>query len=155
MQVDAFGSPDSLLLTKVFAFNPDSNCMLQAGASLLGKPPKGVAGLCLQCPYHPRDLLACACVCKAWRNGKAKAVLPVLMLHEDDLEWLIQLNHVQMAAVRDVHMPILPVGSGCATASVMLLAYICGLLPMLQRLKLEWGDFNYMQEEVIEVGLHS
>ena len=97
---------------------------------------------------HPRDLLASVCVCKAWRNGKAKAVLPVLKLHHTDLKWLIKLTHAQMAADRDVRMRFLPARPsqpGCATASVMLLAFICGRLSMLQRLQLD-------EQDLIEVG---
>ena len=68
----------------------------------------------------------------------------------DDLHWLIQLNHAQMAAVRDIHMQYICTSPQDAKASVMLLAFICGRLTMLQQLKLVWGrlqdsSFNPLQ----------
>lgn len=114
--------------------------MLQAG------PPEGWADLSeallvsvFSALDHPSGLLACACVCNAWRQSSADAVLPKLALHHDDLDWLIQLNHEQMAAVRDVDMGFICPSPQGATDSVMLLAFICGRLSMLQRLMLHWG----------------
>ena len=123
--------------------------MLQAGPFLWAKLPEELLVSVFNALVHPRDLLACACVCKAWRNGKAKSVLPVLDLQHDDLNWLIQLNHVQMAAVRDVNMCFSCTGPPEATASVMLLTFICGRMSMLQRLKLDFGEAD---AEFFEVG---
>ncbi len=77
--------------------------------------------------------------------------MSVLDLHHDDLKWLSQLTHAQMAAVRDVQLRFISAGPGYATASAMLLAFICGRLSMPQRLKLDWGN-NYQQEDLSEVG---
>lgn len=92
---------------------------------------------------HSRDLLACACVCKAWRIGKAEALMPRLHLPWEpgeglhyDLPRLLQLNAVQMAAIRDVCMPF-SCDKEDVAASPMLLAFVCGRLPMLQRLELD------------------
>ena len=124
------------LLTEAVALTLDSNSMLQAGAPFWANLPEDLLVSVFSAFDHPRDLLACACVCKAWRSGKAKAVLPVLDVWWADLRLLIQLNHVQMAAVKDVHIRFTSVGPGYATASVMLFTFICGRIPMLQRLKL-------------------
>lgn len=86
---------------------------------------------------HPRDLLACACVCKAWSIGRAKALLPRLRLGHQDLAWLLQLNPVQMAAIRDLCMEFIHDQPEDAAASAMLLAFVCGRLPRLQRLGLD------------------
>ena len=137
------------LLTEAFAANPDSNSVLQAGPFSWGQLPEDLLVSVFSALDHPRDLLACACVCKAWRNGKAKAVLPVLDLQHDDLNWLIQLNHGQMAAVRDINMCFSCEGPPDATASVMLLSFICGRLSRLRRLKLYFGDAD---AEFFEVG---
>ena len=153
MQVGAAGS--AWLLTAAFALNPDSNSMLQAGSpKRWADLPEELLVSVFAALDHPRDLLACAFACKAWRNGKAKAVLPVLDLHHTDLKWLSQLTQVQMAAVRDVCMRFLPTRRsqpGCATASFILLAFICGRLSMLQRLKLKWEEFDD-QDDFQEVG---
>ena len=55
---------------------------------------------------HPRDLLACACVCKAWRNGEWKAFQPMMEYVQDygGLDHLITLTPIQLAALRQVHM---------------------------------------------------
>ena len=63
-------------------------------------------------------------------------MLPELVLEHDDLRWLIQLSPVQMAAVRDVNMGFWGFEDYCATASVMLLVFVCRL-PQLQLL--DWG----------------
>ena len=132
----------------------DSNSMLQAGPPIWANLPEDLLASVFSALDYPRDLLACACVCKAWRNGKAKVALPVLSLHHTDLEWLSQLTHAQMAAVRDVRMRFLPAHRsqpGCVTASFMLLAFICGRLSMLQQLKLNWENFHD-QDHFDEVG---
>ena len=118
--------------------------MLQAGPCFCANLPEELLASVFKALDHPRDLLACACVCKAWRNAKAKAILPVLNLDNEDLKWLIQLNHVQMAAVRDVHMSLSCTLHHLAdeTASIMLLTFICGRLSMLQQLRLYWGDIS-------------
>ena len=103
---------------------------------------------------HPRDLLTCAGVCKAWRAGKAKATLPTLDLSNDDLTWLLHLNSAQMAAVREVTLGFYSDTPEDATASIMLLAFICGRLPKLRWLKLYWGD-PFQQEDFAEVGCTS
>ena len=71
MQAGAFGSVDSLAADRDFFLNLNSNSMLQGG------PPEGWADLpeellvsVFNALDQPRDLLACACVCNAWRNGK-------------------------------------------------------------------------------------
>ena len=56
---------------------------------------------------HHKDLLARACVCKAWRpaawkTGKAKALLPKLNLQRDHNNCLVRLNHFQREAVREL-----------------------------------------------------
>ena len=86
----------------------------------------------------------------ARRGGMARQRLLCLSWIHDDLHWLIQLNHAQMAAVRDIHMQYICTSPQDAKASVMLLAFICGRLTMLQRLKLVWGrlqdsSFNPLQ----------
>ena len=111
--------------------------MVQAACSPWAQLPDELLISVFNTLNHPRDLSACACVCKAWRNGKIKAAMSVLDLHHDDLYWLIQLNHAQMAAVRDVHVRYLCTNPCVAKASVMLLAFICGRLSTLQRLKLD------------------
>ena len=116
--------------------------MLQAGPPCWANLPEELLVSVFSTLDRPRDLLACACVFKAWRDGNAKAVVPVLDLWCEDLRFLIQLNPVQMAAVRDVHMRFVSTGPVYATASVMLFTFICGRLPMLQRLKLDWGDWK-------------
>ena len=99
---------------------------------------------------HLRDLLACACVCKAWRTGKAKALLPRLNLERDDFALLLQLSPLQMAAVREVFMCFFG-DPEYATASVMLLSFVCGRLPMLQRLMLDCGDPFQRKDDFAEV----
>ena len=139
MLVGALASLTAWLLTEGLALNLDSNSSLQAGAPFWAKLPKELLVSVFNALDHPRNLLACACVCKAWRSGTAKAAPPVLDLWCEDLRFLIQLNHVQMAAVRDIRMCFRSQHPGDATASVMLLAFICGRLSVLQRLKLDWG----------------
>ena len=78
-----------------------------------------------------------ACV-QGVEDGQKKAELSVLDLHHDGLYWLIQLSHAQMTAVRDVNVHYLCTKPRVAKASVMLLAFICGRLSTLQRLKLNW-----------------
>ena len=87
---------------------------------------------------HPKDLLACDCAGKAWRTGRATARLPKLALHCDDLDWLLKLNPVQLAAVREVRMGFNEYPE-IASASVMLLASFSGRLSSLQRLELHWN----------------
>ena len=149
MQVGAFVSTDSLADGKSFCSNSNSNSMLQAGAPFWLNLPEELLVSVFNALVRPRDLLACACVCKAWRNGKAKAVLPALDLWCEDLHFLSQLNHVQLAAVRGLRMHFVSTGPGYATASIMLFTFICGCLPMLRRLSLNWG--NYKEQADVEV----
>ena len=136
---------------RLFALDPDSNSMLQAGACFWANLPEDLLVSVFNAFSRPRDLLACACVCKAWRNGKAQAALPVWDLWCKDLLFLVKLNHVQLAAVRDVRMCFRSADPGCATASTMLLTFICCRLPMLQQLELDWGGVED-QEDLLEVG---
>ena len=94
---------------------------------------------------HPKDLFACACVCKALRNTKAKALPPVLVLYEgrDDLDWLITLTPTQMAAVCDVYM-VFSCTAPHALGYAMMLTLICGGSPRLQRLELDWDDYDIL-----------
>ena len=81
---------------------------LTAGSMLQAGPPENFPVDLLLTVFsaltHPRDLLVCACVCKAWRIGRAKALLPKLAVDCDGSNWLLKLNPVQLAAVRDVCM---------------------------------------------------
>ena len=98
---------------------------------------------------HPRDLLACACVCKAWRKTEWKAFQAMMEDLQDygGLDRLITLTPIQLAALRDVRMGFTCNTPQSATASVMVLAFICRSLPRLQRLELDWGepDENWSQ----------
>ena len=144
------------LLTEAFDLSPDGNSMLQAGGPLWARLPEELLVAVFNALDPPTYLVRCAFVCKAWRIGTAKAALPVLNLRHSDLRWLLHLSDAQMAAVRDVHMRFScqggsPSGWTCdangvkwdsadATASIMLLTFICGRASMLRRLELTWGD---------------
>ena len=120
---------------------------------LQAEPPKGWADLpedllvsVFTTLRHPRDLLACACVCKAWQAGEAQAfesVLDVTSGGHDDLSRLVTLNPLQRASVRDVQMSFWS-GGEAGTANVMILAFISGSLPRLQRLQVDWAS-AYLQ----------
>lgn len=126
----------------VHAPDSDSNPVLQAKVANRGPDlPDDLLVAVFNTLRHPKDLLACACVCKAWRKTKPKASMPVLVLHEGrtDLDWLITLTPTQMAAVCDVYINFnctTPQALGCA----MMLTFICGGSPRLQRLELDWSN---------------
>ena len=99
---------------------------------------------------HPRDLLACACVCKAWQAGQAQAFEPVLFLMDglhDDLRRLVTLTPIQRAAVRDVKLLFCKDGPQATPASAMILAFISNSLPRLQRLHLDWSLPSELDEK--------
>ena len=132
-----------------------ANCMLQA------KPqehqphlPEELLVAVFNALDHPSDLLACARVCKAWRTGTSKALLPKLDLNNDDLTWLLRLSPIQMAAVREVDVFFVGHDRKYATASAMLFTFICARLPMLQRLGVDCEEPYIDQEEFAEVNLH-
>ena len=91
---------------------------------------------------HPRDLLACACVCKAWRNGELEASRPRLLWVQNygGLDGLSTLTPIQLAALRQLRMDFNGNSLKAATASVMTLAFISRSLPRLQRLDLQWFE---------------
>ena len=124
---------------------------------LQGKAQKGQAHLpeellvsILSALDHPRHLLACVSVCKAWSTGADKALLPKLDLKRKDLGWLTQVLPVQLAAVREVRMLSRLELSAWAdevqrrsyleAMRMDILQFIYQEIPMLQQLALNWED---------------
>ena len=146
------------LLMVPLAPKPDSKRVVQA-VRLTGwaNLPEGLLVSVFNSLRHPRDLLACACVCKAWRSGESKAFQPVpQVLHSlfdhAGLDQLITLTPIQLAAVREVHMGFYGMDPQSATASVMTLAFVSRSLPRLQRLELEWNEPFEPDEDWSQVG---
>ena len=150
----SYRSPGSSIVVAL-ALKPDSQTILQA------KPRAGCADLpeellvsIFHSLRHPRDLLACACVCKAWRHGESKAFQPVLLdLNAHcGLDQLMMMTPIQLAAVRDARISFCGHTLLSATASVMILTFICRSLPRLQQLMLDWGGPFEPDEDWSQVG---
>ena len=103
---------------------------------------------------HPRDLLACACACKAWRNGELRAFQPMLDYVQDygGLDRLMRLTPIQLAALRDVSMSLYDKDSQSATVSAMILTFISRSLPRLQRLVLDYVEPFEADDDWSQVG---
>ena len=123
------------------ALKPDSQITLQAKRpAAWADLPEDLLVSVFNSLRHPRDLLACARVCKAWRNGETRSFQPMLDYVQEygGLDHLITLTPIQLAALWHVHMGFNNDDLQAATASVMILAFLCRSLPRLQRLTLDW-----------------
>ena len=137
------------------ALQPDSQTTLQANSPAgWADLPEDLLVSVFNTLRHPRDLMACACVCKAWRIGESKAFQPVMddLDGHDCLDWLMRLTLIQLAAVRDVRLSLYYDDQQAATASAMILAFISRGLPRLQQLLLDWDDAYGWDADWAQVG---